>query len=137
MSAINGGSHAFKSYGLQIGSMQFASLKSIEHSPSQSLEYTYGTGAEPQDLVATNRTYTGTVTIERRELTNLLNSMGVNTMLDLPPVALIEKSENGQGQLVTYSYIQTMFENEGHAINQNDADSPVKLPFKALGMKRA
>jgi hypothetical protein len=135
MSAI-GNKHSFKNFGLQIGSQQFASLKSIKHDPSQSLDYTYGTGNEPQDLIAGNRQYTGTIIIEKQELTFLLDSYGANSILDLPPVALIEKSENGLGQLVTYTYKNTLFESEGHSINQNDPESPIELPFKALGMVR-
>jgi hypothetical protein len=135
--SIIGNKHSFKNFGIQIGTRQFASLKSIKHDPTQVLDYAYGTGNEPQDLVDGNRAYTGTIVIERQELTFLLNDYNVNTILDLPPVALIEKSENGLGQLSVYTYTNAKFESQGHSINQGDPESPIEIPFKALGVIRS
>lgn len=134
--SLLGSKHAWKGYGIQLGGIQFVTLQSLEKDPSRSLEFVYGTGEEPQDLVSGDRQYSGTVTIEKQELVILLDAFAANTALDLPPLPIIEKSENAQGQLVTYTYVNAQFESEGHAINRNDPQSPIKLPFKALGMIR-
>ena len=134
--SIIGNKHSFKDYGLQIGPLQFASLMAIDEDPKQSLEYAYGTGNEPQDLVTGNREYTGTVTIEKQELIFLLNGYGANSIIDLPPISMVQKSENGLGQLETITWQNVLFEGEGRSINQNDKESPVKIAFKALGRKR-
>ncbi len=132
MSGLN---YSWKKYRIQVDGIDFAEVESSQFTDEQALEFVYGTGDLPQDLVEGNISFTGSLTIRLGELQKLFTKYATATISGLPFLTMVEKFENGLGQIVTKTYMSLKFDKADSSINQGDPSTKVSLTWKCLNIK--